>query len=337
MAKRVFTNSELSTYQDCPKKWWFKYNQKLSPDKVENRLFFGSLVHSGLGVYFSKDRNVGAMITHIEDEVKKAKKDLIDNTIIDELDDMQDLAVGMLTNYHNYSKDNDKFKVLEIEINYNVPVITDNQNESSKFDYNFTLDMLVEKKDGLWIKEYKTAAIIDRNYVENLALDNQIDRYSLGVSQLKNKQVKGVIYTVLRKKLPSKPKVLKDGSISSNKAIDTTYEIYYNELIKNEQDPTDPKYFEILEMLKARGNTFIFREEIKRTAKELEEVRRQLYTLCRVMSTNPPIYKCPSRDCSWKCAYRSLCIFDSPTIRRAFIVRKEHHPEVKKRDKNGKS
>lgn len=141
----------------------------------------------------------------------------------------------------------------------------------------------------------------------------------------------GVIYEIFRKGYPQEPKVLKNGSLSQDSRQNTTYELYLSkikELGLNEAD-----YFDMLQLLKTKDNTFYRREIVLRNATDKQQTSDNLYTLASVMSTRPPIYPCPSRDCGWKCAYRNLCIEDTDTVRQtSFKVRDQYHSEYEQKE-----
>jgi len=331
MAKREFTNSELSCYQQCPKKWQFNYIDRLQPIKTKTALQLGDLFHQAMADYYMHNRSSAYSLNKFYEKIIELKKDVVDELRLVEINEMYELGTSMLSRYFDYAAIKDDFEVIEIEKPFIVPILTDKNKKSNKFMYRFKCDMLILRRGKLWIKEFKTAVAINTDYLLNLTLDDQVSRYCLGVSMepslfKKYGKVEGVLYTVVKKSIPSIPEILKNGELSKNKAINTTYEIYLNTIKKHGLNESN--YTEILEILKQKGNTFVFRDEVLRTQKDLLETKQHLYNLCITIATNPPIWKSPSHDCSWKCSYRNLCIEDSESLRKAeYTIRDAYHAE----------
>ena len=327
--KRNFTNSELSAYQDCPFKWYFKYDQKLTPGREQNKLSFGRIMHEALHLFYAK--NYETANAYLETQHNDALQNAGDDEQVAEIEQSRLLMKGMLLNYGVFAKAHDDFKVVELETQHTVPIIAPSGNKSSQFEYSFKPDQVIERNGGLWLHEFKTAATIDTNYVSNLVLDEQMSRYTWALEKATGKTVEGAVYSILRKKLPVIPEILKNKSLSKAKNIDTTYDVYLSTINANGLNVAD--YQEILDILKAKGNSFIIREVVLRNKREKSECEKRLYTLCKTLSTDAPVYKCPGRDCTWKCDFRILCVEDNPEARATFKTREDYHPELKQEEK----
>jgi len=339
MAKRVFTHSELSTYQDCPMKWWFKYDQRLDTPKPDNKLSFGRFFHDAIDVYYRTGNMIDAIIGF-----NNNCKDIIaietDEERKEEIMKLDLLGVAMLNNYKNFAMANDDWKVVHSEITGKVPIKAPSGRDSTVFEYSFRTDQIIEWNDNWWIREYKTAKSIGQGYLDNLMLDEQISRYCLGCNRLFDRQISGVLYTILRKAVPRVPELLKkppkgvEKALSQDKRIDTTYQVYMAAIEQHGLNLAD--YEDILALLEYKGNTFMVNEPIMRNPREIAECESRLWILCKTINTDPPIYKCPSEKCGWACQFRSLCVEDSEETRSMFIIREKYHPEVKEEGKEGK-
>lgn len=327
--KRTFTNSELSCYQDCPQKWWFKYHEKLSPKREKSALSFGKLIHEALDIMYDYQHDDQAL-EYFNGKINQEIKDNQEN--LEELTGLKNMGISILSSYFQFAKQNDDFEIIESEREYLVPIIAPSGRQSTAFDYSFRPDQLTKRNNQIWIHEFKTAKQIGSDYLANLILDEQMSRYIWGTEKAKVEKVAGVIYTILRKKIPAVPKILKTGGLSKVTSIDTNYDTYLKAINDNNLDPKD--YQEILDLLKAKGNTFIQREVVLRNEKEKKACEGRLWTLCKTINTDPPIYKCPSRDCGWKCDFRNLCIEDTPEARSTYIARENYHPEINKEEVN---
>jgi len=145
-----------------------------------------------------------------------------------------------------------------------------------------------------------------------------------------------VSYNVVRKKMPSVPKVNKDGTVSVA-ACDTLPGHYRAALEAQEVErgkPVKPEQTEFLARLTQRGDTFIGRREFFRTGKEVEEWRSETFEqtrLIRAAERDAALrYRNPghcSNPWSLPCSYRSICLDDAPELRAGF-TKSERHSEV---------
>jgi len=189
--------------------------------------------------------------------------------------------------------------------------------------YGF-IDMIVEDADGgIWGIEHKSGEqFFD---VEQLALNEQTSLY---ISVLKNyygNNVKGMIYNLVRTKVPSVPKMTKAKGMSKA-AIDTTWEVYKEALLENGLDPAD--YVDM--QMKLENNKFVDRSYIYRTNKELNNfIEETAHVMHAIVDQDPDTcYRTPTRDCKWDCKeFHELCIMDLKGLdttyykERAFVTR----------------
>jgi hypothetical protein len=326
--KRIYTHSELATYQQCPQCWHFKFRELLTPIITSGKLQFGRIIHEALRIYYSAGKAETKVVEYIsqtfEDLILKASGAESD---VAALIESKILAINIMMNYFRFAMENDDFEIVEIETPRKVVIDTPNGNKSNKFEYAFIPDQILRRNGKIWIHEFKTAESIDSGYLTNLILDEQMSRYSFAYEKYCGESVQGVLYTILRKAVPRLPDLLKNGTLTRDKRIDTTYNVYLQAIRDNNQNESN--YIEILDILKNKGNTFIKREIVLRNEKEKRECEGRLYILAKTLSVEPPIYKCPSRDCLWKCDFRGLCIEDTPELRVAgFKIRETYHPEM---------
>ena len=50
---KTLSVTKMSTYQDCPRKYWYSYVMKILTPKSEG-FYFGSAIHAGLENYYNK-------------------------------------------------------------------------------------------------------------------------------------------------------------------------------------------------------------------------------------------------------------------------------------------
>jgi hypothetical protein len=272
-------------------------------EEPRGALWLGTGVHYGLAQYYAHGTDPWQAASEwLELKLPREKLSLMWEQERKDLYDTITLMKSMLTGYTAFAKRWDDFEVRGVEVPLNIPIPgTDASLVSS-------LDLVVERSRGVWVMDHKTAAL----YVNplHLEMDDQMTAYLWMLMHLMDVAPKGALYNELRKKIPAQPEPLKRGGLSKAKNVDTTYEVYLAAIHENELDPAD--YKDILTFLRNRDEGFYRRTAIARTKYELEHFGEQLKAEVKEM-TNPDtvLYPHPTRDCSWSCSYRDLCMCEN--------------------------
>ena len=207
---RQISHSEITTYLDCQKKWDLVYNKGLKIDNVHLR--FGSMGHEVLETREIPDE---MLYPELKEEFGIQSWKNYFTTILNELDD--------------YFKD---YEVLHKE--YRI------ENEQLKG----VIDVVWRHKTTgrILITDYKFST--KNKGLEDILLDEQMYLYAM-VYGLQNKLSIDDIdigYVNIPKCEMVKPRVLKNGTLSKDKAQNTTYNLYVesiNELGLNIADYED--------------------------------------------------------------------------------------------------
>jgi hypothetical protein len=175
--------------------------------------------------------------------------------------------------------------------------------------------------------------------LRELLLDGRIVDPKKGMLFSPRTQIGTVVYNVMKRKIPTRPSVNKDGSVST-RAIDTLPEHFENALneqeIENGISPS-PKQRAILEKLRGKGSSSYFmRYEHSRPDRTVERWRQEQYVTARQMRAvrrDPKLATRNDRSCNMAssppCPYRSLCIEDSEELRSMnFRIADDAHEEV---------
>ena len=167
------------------------------------------------------------------------------------------------------------------------------------------IDLVIQDMDDrIWVLDHKTSK--DKLDKELLTLDDQMTMYIWAIQQILGVQIAGCLYNVLRKKIPSIPRILKAGGLSKDKSIDTTYDVYLEAIYANDLDPAD--YTEILNHLAEKNSQFYERVAVRRNQHEIAMAGRMVLMEGLDMLNSPYIYPNPTWDCSWKCDFKPLCL-----------------------------
>lgn len=316
--------SDIRRFKRCRRKWNYQspHQRGLVSKEPQTALYLGSGVHKALEVYYNSedDRDPTRVFTQwAEDEREKIVEELPEGTELwqddlDELDEAVELGIEMIDHYKLWASKNDPDEIDEmmvVEQPFHVPLYTPKGNRAHCNLYGIIDGLFVDRFGDFWVHEIKTAAQLGQ---KNLDQDEQALAYMYAARELWGIDCAGMMFTVLRKKVPTIPRELKNGDITVRKNIATTYDVYFNKLIEYYGDedsiPMD-RYEEILEKLDQQENPFFERDKIRKTSYELDEFSNRLYHTYRDMMGNPALYPNPTRDCSWDCSFQDVCIQQS--------------------------
>lgn len=253
-------------------------------------------------------------------------------------------------------KELDSWIPILIEYPFKVP-IRDRRGRRRHLYHEGVLDLVVFDKnfERLVLVEHKTTSLLPYQFEDRFEFDPQCGGYLYAIKELLNEgylidprttmsfppntPIGSVVYDVIRRKVPSKPKTNKDGSVSVQK-IDTLPEFYEAALKEQETFKgigRSPKQEEILSTLQGRGHlSFFTRFEHMRPKSSIDDWVREQYISARHMRAsirNPDLIVRNEKACTMitspACPFRSLCINDNPSTREMnFRIANSAHEEV---------
>jgi hypothetical protein len=187
------------------------------------------------------------------------------------------------------------------EHSFLVPLI-----EEENIYFGGIIDMIVsDSKDRVWLMDHKTHKTLPKGDLSYLNIQSNL--YAWAMNQLKElPNPAGMVWNYIRWKQPSKPQLLKNGSLSKSSKIDTTWDIYKKAIREAGLDIKD--YEDMKEALEGKEEDFYVRhylpfnkhvqnaivEDAKSTALEIK------YKAGKLKDRNI------TRDCSW-CEFYPLC------------------------------
>lgn len=355
MVKTYLTYSELRTRRRCPYKGKLEYDQRLSPVVKSPGLREGTIMDAGLNALYEHHKATGehsldVMLAAIDRAAEKEEDRIAAAaSLFDEewtaIRERTQLLRDVAAYYVPWAREADVgLQVITRQFQAEVPVVAPSGRSSTKYQYRFKPDGLVVLDGELWLWEDKAWKTIDRASLQMLQMDEQCGFYLWGLRQLLRRgeapesinaavrefgEPVGVIYNVLRKKLPVQPELLAKGGLSKRKDIDTTYEVYLRTLRERGQDPAD--YAEILDLLREKGNTFFVRQPVYRNRTELDEIGVRIYQASRLVSEGHT-FKCVDRTCT-QCQFFPYCLEPSDELLlNAYRVREHRHEEYHEDD-----
>lgn len=322
-------------FKRCRRKWYFSSPLKLNLEAKQQdsiNLWFGS------GFHFAMEDYHGYHKFNLPEEALEAYY----NAFTEQerptgADDLIEIGMHMLRYYsedwlpkHNF----DGFETLWITPNPDVPLGTFSnhpidETSAPQVEVGFTLELvelsqkagfpvfyhgtfdrvLVDNQGRWWLLDYKTAKAID---MIKLATDPQIGAYLWAAEQWYQHKFEGIVYLQLVKDFPDTPKQLKAGGFSMDKRQKTTHGVYKAALLeKYGSIPSAyiPFLNELACMESTEGNRFIRWDLVRRNdASKVATYENILYEGLDMLRDDLYIYPNPTRDCSWDCPFRTICV-----------------------------
>jgi len=304
--------------------------------------FLGKAVHYGLQQYYENGEvPAEAAVGYMQAELKALVEEhgALWEQELGVLDEQVTLAKGMLDHYHHWTKSESgpfsdgNLRFLALETEFNEPMYTPSGRVSPKFRLGGRFDGVVQKIDDgtYWIFETKTTRSI-QELVDTLQNDEQCGTYILAAQQMLGIRISGVLYNILRKKVPTIPSSLQNGYLSQRANLDSTAEAFFAyacwyhgayatpeqlaEAATNEnmntphmtEEEVCEYYGPYLEALLAKQDKFFQRQAVFRTPNELKQLSIDLWTVALEMTRkDTPLYPSPTwMNCRF-CSFRQPC------------------------------
>lgn len=341
--------SDALSFRKCRRRWWLgsKTQQNLEPIIPDTKLWLGTGVHLGLEAHsgsirrnLSHDDAVQNMVGSFEDwsneEIARIHRESLGSSVedaegagldpeqVEKLEDGQRLGIGMLLNYGDWVKKFDEehgVKYLSEEVKFKLPLTEDTV-------YAGRFDGMVEFEGHLYIHEIKTTISIETPY---LLLDEQAGAYVLAAREMEH-DVEGILYTFLRKKLPTVPRTLVAGGVSKVKNLDTTFDIYLEAILDAKENPKD--YMEVLHYYKQNAKPFFKRVPIYRSVRETNELKQRLIYIVEDMREaveKKRLYPTAGRMECRMCGFVPICLAIAEGADSEYILRTRYQTRPEKR------
>lgn len=400
MSKReyrlVLTNSEVTAYRECPRRWSYRYEDGLQHPRDVDIKTVGSLFHAGMEAACRTWRETWerTRVPPTVDEVARAAREGLRLALAAERELVEaevgdDRAPELLARL-----DDDKptldFMVeracRSLPLDAQVPILIEEPLSAVvyrgiRFEGKPDLVTADLRDRRIWIWDWKTTAYDPKAFDGRLRLDTQSAGYvRLVRDHLQGKRVRDrlrhlvpwideapaatgpFVWHVVRRKRPATPYVTKltkkqatsaslkaafeaqesggpnAGMVSTARGTDTTAEVYLTALQAQAErglEITDDQRA-MFERLRSQGDTFMSRTERYITEQEsqvwLDELRVEARRIRESRRSSEARTRNPS-TCSmpWSppCAYREVCVNDTPESRAPFLRASSRHPELR--------
>lgn len=333
--------SERGAFKRCPQRWWWSYREGLRPlGQPSNPLWFGTGIHIAFAEWYIPGLKRGRDLRetweqYCKDEIRFIKTQAVADDGTDakiaEYVEATELGLAMLDNYLEEYGEDESWEVLAPEQVF--AVLIPDENGDPIVEYNGTFDGVYrDLVDGLIkLMEHKTAAAIS---TKHLSLDDQAGSYwavathclwSEGIIG-KKEHLDGITYNFLRKaKADSRP-VGPDGMVH-NKPVKQNYlDAFAPRRIPATASLSIPKLEALAEkydvevwgdVSKVQPAPNFVREYVTKTKRErrtqLQKISNEAIHMDEMRKGNLPLYKNPTKDCSWDCDFFDMCELQEST------------------------
>ena len=329
---RILRTSERSTWKRCPQKWHWAYRDGFTVphDETPNALWFGIGIHEALahlygpGAARRKDF-IDRWDAYADDSARHIAT-TSDGTWDDKSwVDAKVLGHGMLVGYGKHWHGDPDWDVIYTEEPFEIEIPRLSAPEETEIVFVSTFDGVYRDKNSkkIYLMEHKTAAGISDAH---LGLDDQGGAYwAVASNVLKDKgvltgkeRIAGITYNFLRKSLPDDRPKNADG-YATNKPAKEHYLAALGgigltgkeSLATLQQMATENKIVVFGEVSKSQEKPLFERFNVLRGPKErVTQIRRiseEAATMNAMRDGLIPVWKTPTRDCSWQCPFLNMC------------------------------
>lgn len=269
------SNSEIQTFKDCRRKWYFNYYRRLSPKqkKVSGPLALGSRIHNALEIHYTTTTNaIDAYADLMEQDREIAIEEWLD---LDALESEGEMGRIMLEGYLQWVDEEGidaDFDIISNEETLTMPMPIPGEN----VELQGKLDMRVRRKsDGVrMFRDFKTVGQSFETFASTLHLNEQVMTYMTleAYHNTETDRSDGAVFTMLKK----------------NKRTTRA----------------QPPFYDQIEIY---HNVFTLRSFWQRLYSEVYDLVQVKKALDQGADHRFVAYPRPSADCRWKCPFFAIC------------------------------
>lgn len=315
------SHSKIKTYRTCKKMADYKYVQKLRRKFKAEPLLRGTIIHDMLEEHIS-GRDPWPILKNAE---KKYKKLFLEERehYGDLIGDLKKIMTGYFDFYHQDPIKYLKFKGKYTEHYFEVPLT----RHITLVGY---LDSFGQTKDKLnWLVEHKSHKRLPEG---DLAYsDIQSSLYTWVAPQIGLPVPDGVAWNYIKAEAPGEPDLLKNGTLSTKKNMNTTWAIYRATIEKYGLKVKD--YIQMREQLEGKEDNFFKRKYLPTNKHITGNIIKDVITTASEMQRKlgKVTTRTIGKHCDW-CDFYDVCQAELRGLDSTFI-RKANYEEVQEEDR----
>lgn len=337
--------SDVRSFKQCRRKWdWSSpLRQNLEHIVTYAPFFTGKAIHYAMQQYYENGEEMcSAAERYIKEEIERMQQvGALWDVEKERIEDQTALVYGMLAHYQSWARtekgvwSDQNLNFIALETEFDVPLHNPRGRASARVHLEGRFDGVVQRKDDgtFWIFETKTTRSI-KELQDSLYNDEQAGAYMIAASRIIGERISGVLYNILRKKVPTMPQVLQNGTLSRRADADTTAEAFVEAAFRQHPEDSHEQiieyYKDYIDMLLAKGNTFFERTPVYRTPAEMVQLEKQLWIVAlEMVRPTTPIYPAPSwLNCRF-CSFRGPCLAMNAGADFGYILNEEYRVREK--------
>ena len=306
------SNSKANTFQRCPRKFMYRYEDGLRPKVKALPLERGTWLHALLETHYANYDNhevkVGKRTIKTGGDWHVTHRALTQafNAMFDEekeeLGNLPEECLRIFTSYlMRYNKeDSERWKVIDTELDEIITL-------PSGLRFQIIIDLIVEEPDGgLWIVDHKTVGRFMP--VDFMLLDAQLARYFWGAEHMGYKPLRGILFNEVNTTPPTLPKVLQDGTLEKRANLRCDVYTYLRE-IKRQGTELEP-HKEFLRRLRSQQDLWFRRTRLPKDPPLIKTLMEELEMTADAIRHAQDTRHFPrsvSKDCTWGCEFLHMC------------------------------
>lgn len=205
------SNSRLNQFRNCHRAHYYKYVMDIVPKRKGVALERGSIIHKCLEDYYSGKS--------WKKSWKSFKKDWESKYLLEErieLGDIPEMVYELMEGYIEcYEDEDENLDFLEQELHFEVPLIEEVTLEGY-------IDFIAEdQNNNIWVGETKTHKEFPKADIRLFNMQSSL--YVWALEELGLYSPKGIMWNYIKAKTPPKPRILKNGGLSTARLVSTPH------------------------------------------------------------------------------------------------------------------
>lgn len=315
------SHSRLKTWRRCQMQHHYRYYQGLRRIRKSIPLTVGTAIHSMIEAQHER----GDWSTELEEFRAEFSKLFREEQA--ELGDLPSICNDIVLGYFEAHRGDGltypvrrRGRATEIEVKVGL--------DSSTVFVGYVDAYPQDQQGRNWLMDHKTCKVIPDE--DARFADLQLVTYSWLLPEMGYPKPDGVIWDYIRTKPPTRPEVLKNGTISKARKIDSTYSVYMDTVRRELGEEAVSEYEDFARTLSGREDKFYRRVSLPNPPRAMVDsaVKDILVTTSEIRKAGPTAtVRNMTRDCKM-CSYYTLCQaevrgLDSEYIRKTEYVTKE--------------
>jgi hypothetical protein len=312
MNETIITYSELSSMRECGRRHKFSYVDGLVRKVKSRKLAVGSIGHLAVEAFLkTSDKSYALSVYDSE-----SSKDLAEIKSQAKREEAEIELANVRGAFRVWMEKEgaeliDKFNIIECEKAFKISVVNpETRRKVPKAYYAGRIDGIAQHKKELWTAnlETKFLASFDHN-INLLNADMQVSCYWYAIGRMTGEFPTATLYNVIKK-----PRYKKKSSESLHEFQDRVY----SQVLDKYPPESDGGFFDIGRIVTRNENHFrVVERELYEGIRELRRIEKgQRYA-----------YRNQGMHCSWKCAFKEICLVADPVIIDQLYEKKKYKHE----------